>query len=255
MGYFGMFQNLAQALGPAIGLAIYGAAGFAWLCAASAGLALLALLLALTLNDGFVPQPKARLAWSSFFTAKAMRPTLLVMGMAFATGSIMSFVPLYGASQGISNPGFFFTLYAAAMFVCRPLSGTLSDRLGRMPVVVPGMFIITSGLLLLAAVPGWWPLLASAGLLGVGLGTVFPALLALMLDLTGPAERGAAMSTFGIGMDIGIGLGSILLGVIIEASGFGVAFTVAGLVPVVFLALYATSTRLWPPTRAGLLTH
>jgi len=91
----------------------------------------------------------------------------------------------------------------------------------------------------------------AGALLGVGNGTVYPALLAMTLDLTGPEERGAAMGTFGIGMDIGIGLGSIVLGVVIEMVGFPVAFAMAGGVPIAMLATYGAVTRLRRPSEIG----
>jgi hypothetical protein len=96
-----------------------------------------------------VPGPPRRLAFDMFVSVKALRPMLLVLGMSFATGSIIAFVPLYGRSQGVANPGFFFTIYALVMLMSRPISGTLSDRMGRTAVAVPGMAVISTGLWLL----------------------------------------------------------------------------------------------------------
>ncbi len=248
MGYFGMSQSLSQALGPAIGLFLLEFLGHRGLFLVSAGLSATALALTLLLKDHYRPPPTHGLQLSMFFTAKAMRPTILVLGLSFATGSVMSFVPLYGRMEGISNPGFFFTIYAVAMLICRPVSGALSDRMGRLAVVTPGMLLIASGLWLMAYSGQWWSLAAAAVLLGVGGGTVYPALLALILDLTTPGERGAAMSTFGIGMDVGIAVGSILLGIIVEQAGFPAGFLAAGAMPVVMLSGYAVAARLRPVT-------
>jgi MFS family permease len=121
LGYFGMSQNLSQALGPAIGLFILEAWGFLWLFSISAGMALTSLALCFLLKDHYVPGPPRRLAWNMFISVKALQPMILVLGMSFATGSIMSFVPLYGRSQGVSNPGFFFTIYALVMLLSRPV--------------------------------------------------------------------------------------------------------------------------------------
>jgi MFS family permease len=242
MGYFGVGHTLSQAIGPAIGLAIMEMFGFYWLFASCAGLAVLSVVLTAFLEETFVPRRGLSLSRSMFFTTRALRPTMLVIGMAFATSSILSFIPLYSRLEGITNPGFFFAIKAVSMMLCRPLAGTLSDRLGRMAVVTPGLLLIAGGLGLLAASGQWWSLVVSALLLGVGNGTAYPALLALMLDLTRPAERGAAMSTFGIGMDIGIGVGSILLGVMVERAGFSVAFGLAGAVPLALLGAYALLT-------------
>ena len=238
LGYFGMSQTLSQALGPAIGLFILGAWGFRWLFGISAGLALTSLALCFLLKDSYVPGPSRRLAWNMFISVKALHPLILVLGMSFATGSIMSFVPLYGRSQGVSNPGFFFTIYALAMLLSRALSGRLSDRVGRIAVAGPGMVIISAGLGLLAFSGRWWALGLSAAILGVGVGAAMPALMALMIDVVGPTERGGAMSTFGIGMDVGIGIGSVVQGMVVEAYGFGAAFGLTAALPLVAVVAY-----------------
>jgi MFS family permease len=243
LGYFGMSQTLSQALGPAIGLFILEAWGFRWLFGISAGMALISLALCFLLKDYYVPGPSRRLAWNMFVSVKALKPLILVLGMSFATGSILSFVPLYGRSQGVSNPGFFFTIYAMVMLLSRPVSGRLSDRVGRIAVAGPGMVFISAGLGLLAFSGQWWSLALSAAILGVGLGAAMPSLMALMIDLVGPAERGGAMSTFGIGLDVGIGIGSVVQGMVVEGYGFGAAFGLTAALPLVAVAVYWVAKR------------
>jgi len=243
LGYFGMSQTLSQALGPAIGLFIMEAWGFRWLFGISSGMALTSLVLCFLLKDSYVPGPSRRLAWNMFVSVKVLKPLILVLGMSFATGSILSFVPLYGRSQGVSNPGFFFTIYALVMLLSRPVSGRLSDRVGRIAVAGPGMVFISAGLGLLAFSGQWWSLVLSAVILGVGLGAAMPALMALMIDLVGPAERGGAMSTFGIGLDVGIGIGSVVQGMVAEAYGFGAAFGLTATVTLLAVAVYWAAKR------------
>jgi MFS family permease len=244
LGYFGLSQTISQALGPAFGLFIFGAWGFRWLFGISAGLALTSLILCLFVKDHYVPGPSRRLAWNMFISVKALRPLILIMGMSFATGSIMSFVPLYGRSQGVSNPGFFFTIYALVMLLSRPVSGRLSDRVGRIPVAGPGMVLISAGLGLLAFSGRWWSLCLSAAVLGIGVGAAMPALMALVIDLVGPTERGGAMSTYGIGMDVGIGIGSVVQGMVAEAYGFGAAFGLTAVLTLVAVPAYWLAKRL-----------
>jgi len=243
LGYFGMSQTLSQALGPAVGLFIMEAWGFRWLFGISSGMALTSLVLCFLLKDDYVPGPSRRLAWIMFVSVKVLKPLILVLGMSFATGSILSFVPLYGRSQGVSNPGFFFTIYALVMLLSRPVSGRLSDRVGRIAVAGPGMVFISAGLGLLAFSGQWWSLALSAAILGVGLGAAMPALMALMIDLVGPAERGGAMSTFGIGLDVGIGIGSVVQGMVAEAYGFGATFGLTATVTLLAVAVYWAAKR------------
>jgi MFS family permease len=251
LGYYGIAQNLSQAIGPAAGLFIYEIFDFHGLFAAAAGMALVALAITFQLRDLHTPVPSRRPAINMFFNVKVLRPAVLVVGMAFATGSVMAFVPLYGRDQGVSNPGFFFTIYAISMLLSRPIAGTLSDRMGRIAVAAPGLGVIAAGLGVLAFSGQWWALIVSAVLLGLGIGTVQPALMALMIDMTTVHERGGAMSTFGIGMDAGIGIGSIVLGMVIESYGYGPAFGLAAILPLVLLAIYGLAQKLWPIPRSA----
>jgi len=252
MGYFGMSFNLSQAAGPALGLALLAVIGFHGLFLCSAGLSVLALALTMLLVDNFVPRNRPPFRLSAMVSRKALRPLLLVLAQASAMGAIMSFVPLYGRSQGVDNPGLFFTVYALATIAARPTSGAISDRLGRMATIVPGMTVMASGLWLLAYSGQFWYLVASAVLIGAGSGTVFPSLMALVLDVTGSHERGAAVSTFNIGMDLGFGIGSVALGMVIERAGYSAAFILSGAVLLVMLCLYGLSGRIPPGGRLPL---
>jgi predicted MFS family arabinose efflux permease len=64
-----------------------------------------------------------------------------------------------------------------------------------------------------------------------------------MIDMVEPAERGGAMSTFGIAMDIGIGLGSVIQGMVVEAYGFGYAFGLTAILPLFSVAVYGILKR------------
>ena len=246
MGYFGVSMTLAQAIGPGIGLFVAERWGFDYLFGLSAGLALTALAFSALVKDHYRPQPRMRPTWNMFINFKALRPLLLVFGMAFATGSIVSFVPLYGRAEGVNNPGFFFTVYAAIIMVSRPLSGRLSDRRGRIAVTIPAIFLISAGLGLLAFSGQWWSLLVSALILGIGIGTAYPALMALMIDMVPPEERGGAMSTYGIGLDVGMCLGSVVQGMAVEFWGFGTAFGLSAALPLFTMAVYWATGRLSP---------
>ncbi len=55
-------------------------------------------------------------------------------------------------------------------------------------------------------------LILSAMLYGIGFGTVQPSLLAWAVNSAEPARRGSANATYFSAFDIGIGLGSVVLG-------------------------------------------
>jgi len=83
----------------------------------------------------------------------------------------------------------------------------------------------------------------SAAMLGVGVGAAMPLLMALMIDSVGPAEPGGAMSTFGIGLDVGIGIGSVVQGMVVEAYGFDAAFGLTAILTLLAVAPYWAAKR------------
>jgi len=54
--------------------------------------------------------------------------------------------------------------------------------------------------------------------------------MAFLVDRVSEAGRGAAMGTFTASFDLGIGTGSILLGLVLQYYGFQVMYTLGGLI-------------------------
>ena len=130
----------------------------------------------------------------------------------------------------MGNPGIFFTVFAVTLVLVRALAGKLSDSRGRKAVIVPGMLIITLGLFVLSIANSFSLFIAAAFLYGLGFGLVHPTIMALLVDRVSDRTRGAAMGTFTAAFDLGIGLGSIVLGVVLQYFGFMAMYLLGGLI-------------------------
>ncbi len=103
--------------------------------------------------------------------------------------------------------------YGLMQFVSSPLLGALSDRVGRRPVLLGGIF----GLGLMFAVPAFstslWLILASR-IIGGMLSANMAVAQAYIADITAPNDRAAGFgkigAVFGIGFVIGPALGGVL---------------------------------------------
>ncbi|MEK7854434.1 MAG: MFS transporter [candidate division NC10 bacterium] len=226
MGYFGLAANLAMAVGPALGMRLASDGTFGGLFLAAGGVALVAVLLGTgvpeTLLAGTTPPAAAPL-----FSRRALFPAGAMLSLCVTYGAVVSFLPLLGRQVGMGNPGLFFTIYAVFLVLTRPVAGPLSDRVGRAAVVLPGMALVAAatGTLAAASAPGW--LLLAGALYGIGFGAAHPALMALTADRVEAAERGRAMATFYAALELGIGSGSVLLGVLLAYSSFPAMFGAA----------------------------
>jgi MFS family permease len=150
-------------------------------------------------------------------------------------------VPVYALRAGLENPGLYFLAFALAMIGGQTVGGRLSDRFGRAAVIVPGLLLLAAGIALVPSLRGL-ALLASGVVAGLGHGAAQPSLLALAVDRAGPAERGAALGTVGTFLEMGIGGGSILAGLLAGWIGLEAMFVLIAAGPLSSAALTVALT-------------
>jgi MFS family permease len=231
IGLFGVSGLLPISLGGVLGDVILSFAGYRELFATSLGCSVVALLLSLPLRDVARPphEDAPRGLWAAV-TARELLP-LWFCGTVFATTS--TFLKTYVLEQGVGSVGLYFTAYSGAAIALRVLLGSLPERLGPKRVLYPSMAATAIGFMVLAHA-GSDAEVALAGVLsGLGHGYTFPILLGLVVNRSKSSERGAALSVFTALFDLGILVGSPVLGAVIEASGYGAMFTVAAAIAVV----------------------
>src|SRR5678815_3210322 len=85
-------------------------------------------------------------------------------------------------------------------------AGTLSDRLGRKPVLVAGWIIGVPVPLLLMWAPSWGWIIVANVLLGINQGLTWSTTVIMKIDLVGPARRGLAM-----GLNEAAGYGAVAI--------------------------------------------
>jgi MFS family permease len=244
IGWWGLAPTLAMAVGPWAASELYAARGATPVFVAAAALGLGALAFLLPVPESLRKDAgRARPAFSLPRGARLPSAVLLLSSLSY--GSVLAFLPVELADRP-GRAGAFFSIYAAAILVSRPLAGVVSDRLGRLAVVHPGLALGAVGALLLghAAHPLVLPL--AALLYGVGIGGAsFPGLMALAVDRCAPEERAAGLALFFAAYDVAIASGSALLGPVYERAGFAAMNAVAA------ACVVAAQAVLWRGLREG----
>jgi MFS family permease len=141
--------------------------------------------------------------------------------------------PLYLAAHGASASriGAVAAVYPGVWGFLQLVTGELSDRLGRKPLIVFGMFVQAAALVLLVVGGGaFTPALAAAALLGTGTALVYPTLIAAASDVVQPRDRAAIVGVYRFWRDTGFVVGALLGGFAADSLGSGQAIAiVAGL--------------------------
>jgi MFS family permease len=232
LGIYGLSGLLSTSLAPLAGEFLIRRFGFSWLFAWATALAGTALALVFHMRD--VRPPSMTGGPGLAAVRHGLRELLhLHMGLMFffglGTGTIFTFLPTFGERLGVTGLGLFYTAYATAAMLVRVAGGGLIDTRGRRAVIIPSMFVqaIAAGILATVAIlfrPGSTapvlPFLFLVGFMAGGAhGFLYPALSALLMDVTPERRRGSAVGTFSSIFLVGNALGSVAFGYV--ARGFG----------------------------------
>jgi MFS family permease len=221
-------SSLAIAAAPPAALALRGSAGMPVTFVTVTVLTLVLVAIVLSWPSALVaPVPGAARGfrvWSRGALGVSAPLVLTTVGHS----SIYAFLPLYVTSRGeTAMIGWFFGIYSVWMIVCRATLGRLSDRIGRPRVALPAMALTSLGYLLLTIPPTPAGLVAAAVVLGTAGSVLYPTLAALALDRAPESERGLALGTLSAAWDLGVVLGSALVGFVADRVSFGAGFGVA----------------------------
>lgn len=280
MGYYGLANNLAFAIGPLVAVAVMDASWLrdadsaitdraGWLAGAgvepenftlvflsATAFAVLSTLLAMRMGDRRSERVRpTRLVWSpgELFTRAAVFPAAVNYVQSFAFATLVTFVALFAKDQGFSGGGrYFFLIYAAAIMAMRVIGGRVSDRYGRGAMIVPGLAMLALALLLTGFAENEAMFWSGAALYGLGAGASQPALMALAVDVVRPEERGRAMGTFTLSGDLGLSSGALILGFVLEHSNYEAMYAVAAAVVATGVAGYLIGSPRFGPRRAAL---
>ena len=239
MGSFAMASTMAMAVGPALALYIVSERQFSRLFTLCGLLALAALLLALAVRYPLVRNAQARFSLAGLFERRVGWLAVATTLAMFGYGGIVTFITVYAVQYGIRQPGMFFTVLALGLAVSRVVGGRIFDHMGPRVPILAGLGTMVVALLLLGLSPSPSGFLAAAAFFGLGLGAITSSVLAMAVNAVPAERRGASNATVMSAMDLGIGGGASILGMVAQATAsYAAMFLVAAGVLVVPLALF-----------------
>jgi len=232
MGYLSMGSNVGFVVGPTVGGILAQFLGFRlpFIIAAGATLFTLILILVLihepnrqdatreldtrkvpSLREVFGSNPKAYSVLA--FTMFATMFSIGILEVSFMIDAVvrLGITPL--------EIGAFFGIMGVVMILGSVVFGSISDRVGRTPLIVVGSFIGTFAMFMFALASSFFDLSLAGLVLGIGFSMRGPAIQALIADLTPSRSYGVVMGAYGAVSNSAYVVGPLLGGYLYDQLG------------------------------------
>ncbi len=209
-------QAVSTAVGPGLGLALaawlsYSVTFFIGVAAVILACVLMVLLLQ---SSGTNEKKVFKVKLDSIFAKEAIGPAIILICIAMSYSGISTYLTLYGDARGVNQIGLFFTAYAVALIVSRPLSGKIADKYGVKRAMIPG-FICFALSYVVISISYTLTMFIIAGIISAfGNGIIVPNAQAMGMRRVELENRGPAANTMYTGMDVGVLIGGPLSGLI-----------------------------------------
>jgi len=249
MGRFNGVLFSAVGLGPLIGGLLTDLFSASTTFLVMAALCAVGLIATITLLPE-VPKKTAVKKESTVFTSLKKSSKLkgafaFQMANGFVMACMMTFLPLF-ANQNLGLSVSLIGLLIASqtpMALLQSYTGTLADKYSRRILVTAGGTVAIIFIVLLPMANSFWPLLAMYVLIAAGIAFAIPSVAAYVVEEGRTLGMGTSMAMLMMAMQIGTGVGPIMLGGIVEFAGIKSAFYSAAGILLIGLAVFSWFIR------------
>ncbi|MEX0967960.1 MAG: MFS transporter [Bacteroidia bacterium] len=258
IGVAGLSGSLGMASGPALGSWLAELWSLDLMFYASSASALLSVLILAGMKETLSFPEKfkisvLRISWADVYQKSVVTPSLIMMLTVFSFGIILTIIPDYSEFIGLTNKGWFFTVFTLSSVGIRFFAGKASDKFGRINVMLVSTSLLMLSMILIALSETPFALLSAAVVFGVAAGMNAPTLFAWAIDLSDKKYFGRAMATLYIALEIGVGSGALISGTIYSSddSRFPYAFS-CGAITAGFALIFLIWKKTQAQAQAGL---
>lgn len=229
LSYNSLGLYLGIALGPLLGEALLEGFGYPATWLGAAALAVVTAVLVSLIGETRTVRPEPGTPFRIIHRPSIPAAIGFVTSLA-AVGGFLAFASLHATRVGIDDPSLALFAYGAIVVVCRIAFARIPDRLPSLPLGAAALATIGSGLVVAALWREPWGLFAGIAVLAVGVTFSTPAFFSAVFATAAPEERGVASGTASAAIDLGLGIGPILLGFVAAPYGIPWALGLAAAV-------------------------
>jgi predicted MFS family arabinose efflux permease len=237
ISYNSLALYLGLAVGPPLGEWLAESHGFAaaWYGAAALAVAAMAAV-------GETGAPGKSPAEPAPLIHRASIPLALgFLATVVAMGGLLVFAGLRADEVGLQNASLPLVAYGLTVVVGRIVFASAADRHPPLLLCTGALVTMAAGAVLVAVLASPAGLLAGTFVMAVGVVFATPAFFAAIFAAAPANERGAAAGTASMALDLGLGGGPILLGLV--AQGAGISWALGAAAAVALLGAFWTSAQ------------
>ncbi|WP_163217151.1 MFS transporter [Bacteroides sp. 224] len=225
IGYFGMAANIAMAIGPVTGLWIHNNYSFDTLFLAAFFSGLIGFFTILFIKP--IKKERAKqevhqtLSLDRFILVNALPCVALLFMIGLGYGCVLNYMGLYSDLAPFeSSAGLFFIVLSFGIILARILSARPINNGKIVQMILIGSYFLILSFILFTFCKSTWMLYLIAFIMGIGLGYLNPAFQTMLINLARHNQRGTANATYFTFWDLGIGIGTVIGGMVIEKLNF-----------------------------------
>lgn len=174
---------------------------------------------------------------------------------AFGLGFTVPYLYVYVAQVrdlGATTAGAVLAVFAMAALVALPFTGRIIDRRGPLPVLVGAAVLASAGAASMGLAGSVPTVVLSAALLGAGTAVMQPALATMIVWSSDASTRTRAFATQFFLQNLGLGIGGLIGGHIVDESRPGSFLLLFGIEAAMFLVLAAIAFSVRLPSALSL---
>ena len=221
IGIYALTIPIGMTIGPWFGLELLKGQGPNAMFLGILGVSFLSLLGAFCARTPFKPVTRKKFSLAHLLHKKALPISFCMFFIMIAYGAIIVFVGIYAAQKDFSNVATFFLCFSAAIFLSRLLAGRLFDKGHLLHLILVGLALTAVGMLWLGYAGNPMQFLLAGMMSGFGFGILMPTCQAAVNSMVKSNERGTANSTYLMSYDLGVGVGSLIIGFLSDKVSLG----------------------------------
>ncbi len=246
IGYYGLAFTISMAIGPLLSALILETTNYQVLFFFAAGISFLgsSILLGLKFPSHLKTKTTVKAGLKGFLSPVAFPIALLGMFVMMPYGAVLNFITIYCNQIGATSSVLFFLFLALGLTVSRIFAGKEFDKNGPYRLMMISFFFIFISFPTLIFWDNSITIILSALFTGVAFGISFPAFQLMLNNVLPIALRSTANSLFLTAIDVGMGLGIVIMGFLTQNIDLKIAFGVWSVMAVIAMVYYQFVVKL-----------